>query len=185
MSKSIIFQVKSFLGNLYRHLAIFSGHTADITIGHPSFNGIVEAKTDEVWHKSFIKKWSCTELTVPWVTSKSFHSIRAPIFFVILSFSVCLFLCLSLTRCAIRRSLEGNILLNKISGKRNSSSQFETSFRLNENREVKKLKMKFSDAAAVVFNVVVVCVLVVVCSVATASAASFPVKQFPLKQYQT
>ena len=74
---------------------------------------------------------------------------------------------------------------DKISGKRNSSSQFETSFRLNENREVKKLKMKFSDAAAVVFNVVVVCVLVVVCSVATASAASFPVKQFPLKQYQT
>ena len=28
MSKSIIFQVKSFLGNSYRHLAIFSGHTA-------------------------------------------------------------------------------------------------------------------------------------------------------------
>ena len=46
-------------------------------------------------------------------------------------------------------------------------------------------QMKFSDAAAVVFNVVVVCVLVVVCSVATASAASFPVKQIPLKQYQT
>ena len=27
MSKSIIFLVKSFLGNFYRHLAIFSGHT--------------------------------------------------------------------------------------------------------------------------------------------------------------
>ena len=25
--KSLIFQVKSFLGNFYRHLAIFSGHT--------------------------------------------------------------------------------------------------------------------------------------------------------------
>ena len=28
VSKSIIFLVKSFLGNIYRHLAIFSGHTA-------------------------------------------------------------------------------------------------------------------------------------------------------------
>ena len=28
MLKSIIFLVKSFLGNFYRHLAIFSGHTA-------------------------------------------------------------------------------------------------------------------------------------------------------------
>ena len=27
VSKSIIFLVKSFLGNFYRHLAIFSGHT--------------------------------------------------------------------------------------------------------------------------------------------------------------
>ena len=27
VSKSIIFQVNSFLGNFYRHLAIFSGHT--------------------------------------------------------------------------------------------------------------------------------------------------------------
>ena len=27
MSKYIIFLVKSFLGNFYRHLAIFSGHT--------------------------------------------------------------------------------------------------------------------------------------------------------------
>ena len=27
MSKSIIFLVESFLGNFYRHLAIFSGHT--------------------------------------------------------------------------------------------------------------------------------------------------------------
>ena len=29
MSKSIIFLVKSFLSNFYRHLAIFSGHTGD------------------------------------------------------------------------------------------------------------------------------------------------------------
>ena len=29
MSKSVIFLVKSVLGNFYRHLAIFSGHTAD------------------------------------------------------------------------------------------------------------------------------------------------------------
>ena len=29
--KSIIFLVKSFLGNFYRHLAIFSGHTDDVT----------------------------------------------------------------------------------------------------------------------------------------------------------
>ena len=29
VSKSIIFLVKSFLGNFYRHLAIFSGHTVD------------------------------------------------------------------------------------------------------------------------------------------------------------
>ena len=28
MSKSIIFLVKSILGEFYRHLAIFSGHTA-------------------------------------------------------------------------------------------------------------------------------------------------------------
>ena len=28
VSKSIIFLVKSFLGNFYRHLGIFSGHTA-------------------------------------------------------------------------------------------------------------------------------------------------------------
>ena len=27
VSKSFIFPVKSFLGNFYRHLAIFSGHT--------------------------------------------------------------------------------------------------------------------------------------------------------------
>ena len=27
MSKSLIFLVKSYLGNFYRHLAIFSGHT--------------------------------------------------------------------------------------------------------------------------------------------------------------
>ena len=27
MLKSIIFVVKSFLGNFYRHLAVFSGHT--------------------------------------------------------------------------------------------------------------------------------------------------------------
>ena len=27
VSKSILFLVKSFLGNFYRHLAIFSGHT--------------------------------------------------------------------------------------------------------------------------------------------------------------
>ena len=27
VSKSILFQVKSFLGNCYSHLAIFSGHT--------------------------------------------------------------------------------------------------------------------------------------------------------------
>ena len=27
VSKSIIFLLKSFLGNFYRHLAIFSGHT--------------------------------------------------------------------------------------------------------------------------------------------------------------
>ena len=36
-SKSIIFVVKSFLGNFYRHLAIFSGHTAgeeaDLDVG--------------------------------------------------------------------------------------------------------------------------------------------------------
>ena len=31
VSKSLIFLVKSFLGNLYRHLAIFSGHP-----DHPS-----------------------------------------------------------------------------------------------------------------------------------------------------
>ena len=29
VSKSIIFLVKSFLGHFYRHLAIFSGHTAN------------------------------------------------------------------------------------------------------------------------------------------------------------
>ena len=32
VSKSIIFLVKSFLGNFYRHLAIFSGHT----VCHPA-----------------------------------------------------------------------------------------------------------------------------------------------------
>ena len=32
MSKSIIFLEKSFLGNFYRHLAIFSGHTASHSI---------------------------------------------------------------------------------------------------------------------------------------------------------
>ena len=30
VSKSIIFRVKSFLANFYRHLAIFSGHTAQM-----------------------------------------------------------------------------------------------------------------------------------------------------------
>ena len=30
VTKSIIFLVKSFLGNFYRHLAIFSGHTAPV-----------------------------------------------------------------------------------------------------------------------------------------------------------
>ena len=30
VSKSIVFLVKSFLGNFYRHLVIFSGHTATI-----------------------------------------------------------------------------------------------------------------------------------------------------------
>ena len=29
MSKSFVFLVKSFLGNFYRHLAIFSGYTGD------------------------------------------------------------------------------------------------------------------------------------------------------------
>ena len=39
VSKPIIFLVKSFLGNFYRHLSIFSGHTAlerQVALSRPS-----------------------------------------------------------------------------------------------------------------------------------------------------
>ena len=48
MLKSIIFLVKSFLGNFYRHLVIFSGHTVVFPSNQqPIIDGIVS----NVWTK--------------------------------------------------------------------------------------------------------------------------------------
>ena len=44
VSKSIVFIVKSFLGNFYRHLAVFSGHTGQ----WPHHNVVRDAATIDV-----------------------------------------------------------------------------------------------------------------------------------------
>ena len=62
MSKSIIFLVKSFLGNFCRHLAIFSGHSGAIDLNNPfplkeskNFNRI-EFKTEKKQMLRFASK---------------------------------------------------------------------------------------------------------------------------------
>ena len=54
VSKSIIFLVKSFLGNFYRHLAILSGHTdqdrADTSQGKPNFCQAKIPPSDKNFH---------------------------------------------------------------------------------------------------------------------------------------
>ena len=51
VSKSIIFLVKSFLGNFYRHLAIFSGHT-DYNILKRAFGN--EARQNGNWDRGAV-----------------------------------------------------------------------------------------------------------------------------------
>ena len=53
VSKSIIFQVKSFLCNFYRHLSIFSGHTGHDPLGYWDFS--LASNWMLLWTKMF---WS-------------------------------------------------------------------------------------------------------------------------------
>ena len=50
MSKSILFLVKSFLDNFYRHLAIFSGHTGTflsiVTVGKIAYYMVEQKNFD-------------------------------------------------------------------------------------------------------------------------------------------
>ena len=50
VSKSIIFLVKSFLGNFYRHLAIFSGHPAKDT-SHSHVKCFLDDDDDSVYNQ--------------------------------------------------------------------------------------------------------------------------------------